>query len=524
MKTLFIFLPLFVSIGASASMNSWQLFQDDPKAYLQGHPMKTDGNEVELNSYSNSPFSRHDIDSGDFVTAKLQTYDQILKHAKSVAPKVSVFAAESDLSVKVADFFDSKDFERSGATPLTRLEDLDSRDLTHATLLEAPWAGSYWPIYRGVIAARYASNRFPGEDLAWSTYKYAVGGDNSLGNIVERDNQGEIDILSPSEKYDLLIGKPRKTGTTAAGFLTPSMWEQGEHYRDDAGKVATWMGICHGWAAAAFMVPRPSQAIQAASPAVTAPLTFYPDDIKGLISQLWAEADYPSSFLGDRCDSKEPKVDPETGRLTDPKCFAVNPGLWHLVVVNQIGLAKRSFVIDASYDWEVWNQPVSGYAFHYFNPQTGQQADNAKAVTIAREIYTKDKFAKYRSPAASAFVGVEMKLSYVTESDPRHAITDSPKNDAIENVTYLYDLELDRNGEILGGEWYRNEHPNFLWLPASDVHVTSSGDSQISGESGWTPDQLLPPFWRDIAISTAKESGEPLSAILDPLVAASHKE
>src|SRR6185436_9002354 len=94
------------------------------------------------------------------------------------------------------------------------------------------------------------------------------------------------------------------------------------------------------------------------------PLLFYPSDLKGLASLLWATTDPPSRGVGGRCEDTNPKKD-RNGRVISPACFDSNPGTWHLAVVNQIGVAKRSMVIDATYDFEVWNQPVYGYRYRY---------------------------------------------------------------------------------------------------------------------------------------------------------------
>ena len=53
-----------------------------------------------------------------------------------------------------------------------------------------------------------------------------------------------------SEKYDALIGDK-------SGALTRRMWLEGKGYYDASGKVETWMGICHGWSPAAYMLDRP---------------------------------------------------------------------------------------------------------------------------------------------------------------------------------------------------------------------------------------------------------------------------
>ena len=86
-------------------------------------------------------------------------------------------------------------------------------------------------------------------------------------------------------------------------------------------------------------------------------IPFYPSDIKGLGSLNFAKKRYPTRFIGGRCNTKGPQED-SNGRIIDQKCFDTNPGTWHQAVVNQIAISKRSFIMDATYDYEVWNQPV----------------------------------------------------------------------------------------------------------------------------------------------------------------------
>lgn len=69
---------------------------------------------------------------------------------------------------------------------------------------------------------------------------------------------------------------------------------------------------------------------------------------------------------------------------------------------------------------------------------------------------------------AESFVEVEMTTEYVTESHP----STEPLADRIDQYTrtddYHYILELDGDGNIIGGEWVGRSienHPDFLWLP-----------------------------------------------------------
>jgi hypothetical protein len=45
----------------------------------------------------------------------------------------------------------------------------------------------------------------------------------------------------------------------------------------------------------------------------------------------------------------------------DGTCIDTNPGTLHLLLANLIGIERKSFVFDRTFDDEVWNQPLRGY-------------------------------------------------------------------------------------------------------------------------------------------------------------------
>ena len=129
---------------------------------------------------------------------------------------------------------------------------------------------------------------------------------------------------------------------------------------------------------------RPRPAKPATLPGVSGgKITFYPADIKALASLLWASASTVTRFIGGRCNDKNPATD-ANGRVISAKAFDTNPGTWHLSIVNQLGVARRSLVMDATYDYVVWNQPVAGYEYRYFNPQTMRLAKTLEDATVER--------------------------------------------------------------------------------------------------------------------------------------------
>lgn len=384
---------------------------------------------------------------------------------------------------------------------------MQAADLSAARLAESPWSDDYWALYLGVLGKRYADDSFPGAEDWQENYDYIQR--HPARDIVARADAGAIDLLSPAEKYDILVGD------TAMG-LTQRMWAEGKYYHDHNGEVEPWMGICHGWAPASYCLPRPLRAVDVLAADGRTQLRFYPSDIKALGTLLWANADTVSRFVGGRCNDKKPAVD-ASGRLVSERCFDTNPGTFHLSVVNQIGVCRRSAVIDATFDYEVWNQPIQGYRYALFNPQTRRYVPDLAAATVSRAAYTRDHFAAHRGSGAVAFVGVMMQLSYVVETNPSHALTDSPTRDKVRTARYLYDLELDANGQIIGGEWYTNKHPDFLWTPPPNTRARTPADALLSGS--WAAGTPVPEGWRRPAWRASDSaSPSPLAAIVEALI------
>jgi hypothetical protein len=368
-----------------------------------------------------------------------------------------------------------------------------------------PWSDDYWALYKGSAGARYADPSFP-NSADWNT---------NIRYILSRPNQSNPDYLSPAEKYDMLVGVYHKLYSNKleekAQTLTYAMLQEGAGYYQRTGRVEPWMGICHGWAPAAMAVPRPTHAIAAKTPYGTT-INFYPSDIKALESLLWAKGRFAQKLIGSRCNEKDPQRD-ANGRVISNICFDTNPGTFHQVIVNQVGVNKKSLIIDATFDYEVWNQPVSGYEYVYFNPKTRKTVSKWQDGIVKTGSFP-DLFSRYRK--GSYILGVAMKFIYIAETKPSHVTPDSPARDKRVAVNYLYDLELDPQMNIIGGEWYGELHPDFLWAPASNARASSIGDDSI-GRSSWDGYNVMTQNWKNAAIYSAQSSGQPLAGIVDAL-------
>lgn len=142
--------------------------------------------------------------------------------------------------------------------------------------------------------------------------------------------------------------------------------------------IPTWWGICHGWAPAALAEVAPKDPVTRTAADGTT-VTFYPGDIEGLMSLMYTQV--PTKFLSSRCNKDEPATD-ANGRLIDGECRDMNPGSWHILVTNMLGLRKQSFVLDRTYDDEVWNQPMRSYKIK--NAVDGKVPEITKAEAMAK--------------------------------------------------------------------------------------------------------------------------------------------
>ena len=55
------------------------------------------------------------------------------------------------------------------------------------------------------------------------------------------------------------------------------------------------------------------------------------------------------------------------------------------------------------------------------------------------------------------------------------AKSNSSETDVKIAAIYSYDLELNAEKEIIGGEWYGNRHPDFLWTPVKGPRARGRG-------------------------------------------------
>jgi hypothetical protein len=439
-----------------------------------------------------SHFSHKDVINNDFVTIKSQEW--------SACKQSPVSQTYAGFQQSLSRFVRSQNY-------LKNLQEIEKLNLLEGQVDQIPWSGDYWPYSKGLIAFRYADRL----GLALLDWKGLWKNTQDNPFFLLKTQPEKAKKLSPSEKYDWLVGSENHVGD-----LTANIWNQVKNSANQDGRIEGWMGLCHGWAPAAIVEKKPMSAFELSS-IDNEKISFEPSDVKALLTYMWAVNSYNTDFLGTRCNEKNPKRD-ENGRIISPGCFDLNPAVWHLVVVNLIGQQKRSFVMDATFDYEVWNQPMLGYSYTYFNPKTNLETQKISEAIVIRSDLENDKYIKYRDSKSVSVIGIKMKVGYVVETQALTLEMDSDQEDEVRWVNYEYDLELDSNGNVIGGEWHSNSHPDFVWSPSINANPASPYDRNIN--TLWLADQPFNRDWKSTAEASSK-NGFVLKKVMDVILSRS---
>lgn len=219
-----------------------------------------------------------------------------------------------------------------------------------------PWAGNYWPTSSDGLNFPWEG---PGTDSPAKKYGDAFG------------IEGLEDIVSAEYGVD---ANTSRTACTKDADCNDKIGEAcAKRTGADSGYcIPTWWGICHAWAPAAIMEPEPVH------PVTRNGVTFKVNDIKALVSMVYDGA--TSKFLSLRCDADEQAGEisyDEYGNPTgeDIACKDTNPGTFHVVVANYLGLKGQSFIEDKTFDDEVWNQPLRSFRVKETSELSAQDAN-----------------------------------------------------------------------------------------------------------------------------------------------------
>lgn len=297
------------------------------------------------------------------------------------------------------------------------------------------WSGDYWPLSRGNINYRW--NAF--SEVGVSRLSPAQMETYTM-------TQEELAELSPSEKFDLYLGR----------FDYPLTSEVKGRVNPDAKYCE---GICDGWAAASIHHSEPKPKALRNPDGILIP--FGSSDIKALLSYYYAfHHDVPVTHqIGKRCNNNRRIFN----RGSPDECQGdLNPGSFHLALSNTIGLKKMSFLMDVKRYKEVWNQPVVSYE-SIVTDEDNTPSENATEGTIR-------------------VVRVETKVAYINESEINSWYPVLGTESQMEaTARYEYLLYLNSSGEIIGGKWKSGERPDFIWRRPPVYNRSFKGIMQYLG-------------------------------------------
>jgi hypothetical protein len=226
----------------------------------------------------------------------------------------------------------------------------------------APWAGNYWPTYQDNINHRWAGETSESPSKKYEKAFGLTGVEDAVSRFHGIDSMMNAKQCAASTDCDSSLGEEcaKRTGATTGRC------------------VATWFGICHAWAPAAILVPEPLH------PVTKNGVTFQVQDLKALGTLVYNQTQ--SRFVSLRCNKNEGKGQVSYDRYGRPSndtrgnfgnvnCRDTNPGTYHLLLANFLGLRGQSFVEDRTYDYQVWNQPLRAYRVIETKPVDFAQAN-----------------------------------------------------------------------------------------------------------------------------------------------------
>jgi hypothetical protein len=287
------------------------------------------------------------------------------------------------------------------------------------------WPANHWANYLGGIAHRWSSSN--PQNFSYKPYQ--------LSDLKKLEAH-EIEQLSPAEKFDIFNGN----------YHYPTVyrvWGQTSPYEVE------WNGICHGVAPATLNHEEPQTVTLKNSDGIE--VTFYSSDVAALMSYYYAKyAESSAILIGKRCNAFEREGQTWYGQ----RCDDLNAGAFHIILTNKLGLSKKSFIADIDRFNEVWNHVAVDYKIDIYSelpPNENSAYGTFKRYYVEATV----KYAGAISPKFDAVLGTE-NAEYVSQ-------------------TYVYYIEVDKNDNIIGGEWESNLRPDFVWVQdQAEFHGTWS--------------------------------------------------
>ena len=276
------------------------------------------------------------------------------------------------------------------------------------------WSADYWPLNKGNINYRwYAKKNKTGFNLKSPDL-----------STIRKMTIPQLAELSPSEKYDLFTGRydyPLKKEVEA---------------KSSNPRAQIWEGICHGWAPATMNHPEPHPKLMKNPDGIEIP--FGSSDIKALLSYYYANGFLiPDTFqMGRRCFR---------GRWInrDRECNQdLNAGAFHIVLANRLGIDGIGVIGDLNRYTQVSNKPI---------------------ISFQSSVLRKSAAGSRSAPGTTEVIRLRTTVNYVKDKGHDWRPVLGTSKQYYKQDIYEYELELNNQGIIIGGEWISSDRPDFLW-------------------------------------------------------------
>src|SRR5512133_584162 len=205
-----------------------------------------------------------------------------------------------------------------------------------------PWPGSYGPTFQDSINYRWA-----GDDVESAVEKFSRA--FNLSGLESRVSE-----------YSGILSQRYRTACTSDSECDSNYGEACAKRRGESEGycIPTWFGLCHAWAPASILEPEPIMAVAKND------VTFRVNDLKALLTLAYDQV--TTRFVSLRCNESNGLGEIEYDRYgrptgSDTECRDTNPGTFHVLMANYLGIRKLAFVEDRIFDDQVWNQPLRGY-------------------------------------------------------------------------------------------------------------------------------------------------------------------
>ena len=238
-------------------------------------------------------------------------------------------------ALKAPEAWDSANSPEQFNARKLKYDDFSKPEYLQGEVVTKPWSDTYWPLYNAGITARWIDEiNFPALPLSEGKLDSSLSAAeiSAKGAALEAESillvQGfrgkkfeESAAVSLAEKVDLVLDRPNfdLTRKELQSFVRNTI-----NYKDISW---SWMGHCHGWAAASILYPKPLHGVMMTG-VNGKEVLFTPGDIRGILTKGASDAGFSTrnQFLGTRCNDASSNIPKDlNGRYIDGS-LGIQPG------------------------------------------------------------------------------------------------------------------------------------------------------------------------------------------------------